>query len=120
MVDFAGGSALPAGTLEALLPVAEPIAAKGGKWAFDKAASVKLKNGVLSGVDDPKKPNLSGMKLTYTPKTGMFKGSFKLYANQGGKLKKTTVNVNGFVVEGVGHGKATTKKPAAEWDVRVE
>ena len=64
------------------------------------------------------------MKLTYTAKTGQFKGSFKVYALQGTgkkrKLAKYTVNVIGFVVDGVGYGRATLKKPAASWSVRVE
>ena len=119
-MDFAGGSALPSGTIEALLPIEEPVAAKGGKWVFDKAAKVTMKNGVVQGIDDPKKPNLSGMKLTYAPKTGVFKGSFRLYADLGGRLKRRSVSVSGFVVGGAGHGRATIKKPAASWTVSVE
>ncbi|MBQ7188971.1 MAG: leucine-rich repeat protein [Kiritimatiellae bacterium] len=111
--------ALPSGTITALLPDGEPVRAKGGKWAFDKAASIKYAKGVLSGYTDPKKPNLSAMKLTYTPKTGLFKGSFKLYALQGGKLKKYTVKVTGVVVDGEGTGVAKLAKPAATWDVSV-
>ena len=76
-------------------------------------------------VDSSKgKTNLSGLKLTYTPKTGVFKGSFKVYALEGEgkkkKLKKYTVNVTGFVVDGVGYGAATCKKPAANWSVTVK
>ena len=105
-----GGAALPAGTVESLLPDGEPVRAKGGKWAFDKAASIKYKKGALSGDNDPKKPNLSAMKLAYTPKTGLFKGSFKIYALQGGKLKKFTVKVTGVVVDGGGVGVAVLPK----------
>jgi hypothetical protein len=119
-VDFAGGSALPDGTIAELLPNGEPVLAKGGKWAFEKSASVKLKNGALVGTDDPKKPNLSAMKLAYAPKTGIFKGSFKIYAVQGGKLKNFSVKVNGFVVEGTGCGRATLAKPQSSWSVSVE
>ena len=36
------------------------------------------------------------------------------------KLKKFTVNVIGFVVDGVGYGEATLKKPAGAWAVTVE
>ena len=110
---------VPAGTIEDLLPDGEPVRAKGGKWAFDKAASIKYAKGVLSGYTDPKKPNLSAMKLTYTPKTGLFKGSFKLYAIQGGKLKKYTVKVTGVVVDGEGTGVAKLAKPAVTWSVSV-
>ena len=86
------------------------------KYAKDKASGTYL----LLGLDEPKKPNLSGLKLTYTPKTGQFKGSFKIYAKTGDakpKLKKYTVNVIGIVVDGVGVGEATLKKPAVKWDV---
>ena len=58
-------------------------------------------------INDTKGTNRSAMKLTYTPKTGIFKGSFKIYAIQDGKLKKFTVKVAGVVVDGKGWGRAT-------------
>ena len=110
--------------------------AGGKKIDFGKAASVKyakVKEGkttryVLSGLDDEKKPNVPALKLTYTPKTGVFKGSFKIYATNeasvapGKKptLKTYTVNVTGFFVGGAGGGQATLKKPAASWPVTLE
>ena len=123
-----------------LLPNSEQATAAGGKWSFAKAAGVKWakpKKGAEqpeefdpeSGkgliVDTSKGANLSGLKLTYTPKKGTFKGSFKVYALEGEgkatKLKKYTVNVTGVVVGGVGYGVATCKKPAAgPWTVTVE
>ena len=54
--------------------------------------------------------NPSALKLTYKAKDGSFKGSFKVYADNGGNLKATTVNVAGIVVGGVGYGTATIKK----------
>ena len=70
------------------------------------------------------KTNLSAMKLTYTPKKGTFKGSFKVYALEGTgkatKLKKYTVSVTGVVVGGAGYGTATSKNPAASWSVSVK
>ena len=134
-----GGRALPEGTIEDLLPDGEPVIPKNGKWKFAKAASVKWakpKQGAVlperydaeSGkgllVDTSgDKTNLSAMKLTYTPKKGTFKGSFKVYALEGSgkatKLKKYTIKVSGVVVGGVGHGTATCKKPAASWSVTV-
>ena len=67
------------------------------------------------------KTNLSGLKLSYTPKTGLFKGSFKVYALEGGKLKKYTVNVTGLVVDGNGTSEAMCKKPKlGPWSVTVE
>ena len=53
--------------------------------------------------------NPSGLKLTYKAKDGSFKGSFKVYAVNGGKAKSTTVNVTGVMVNGVGHGTAMVK-----------
>ena len=106
----ATSASLPAGTLETLLPTGEPVLEKGGKWAFNKAATVKLSKDKTSAEwDDSKgKSNRSGLKLTYTPKTGTFKGSFKVYALEGAdgakKLKKYTANVTGVVVDGKGSG----------------
>ena len=119
-VDFGAGAPLPQGVLEYLLPADEPVLlAKAGKWAFRKAASIKMKKGVITGATDPAKPNLSAMKLTYTPKTGAFSGSFKAYADLGGKLKTHTVKVKGFVVNGVGRGEARLTTASAPWTVTV-
>ena len=130
----------PGTLLTDFLPDEETATVKNSKWSFAKAASVKWakpKKGAAqpeiydeaSGkgliIDDAKgKTNLSGLKLTYTPKNGTFKGSFKVYALEGSgkstKLKTYTVNVNGFVVGGVGYGTATCKKPAVNWPVMVK
>ena len=121
-VDVTGAS-LPAGTVVELLPVGEPVIAKGGKWAFNKATTVKsMKNEGRAEWDSSKgKTNLSAMKLSYTPKTGLFKGSFKVYALEGAKLKKYTATVTGVIVDGVGYGQASIKRPAAgPWAVTVE
>ena len=137
----AGSFSMFAGTvLSALLPDEETATVKNSKWAFAKAASVKWAKPKKSAaqpeiydaasgkgliVDMSKdKTNLSGLKLTYTPKKGTFMGSFKVYALEGAgaktKLKTYTVNVSGVVVDGVGSGKATCKKPAAgPWPVTV-
>lgn len=127
-VDFNEGKSLPADVLEDLLPDGEPVLAKGGKWAFNKAASVKLSKDKTQAVWDTSKgrTNLSAMKLSYMPKTGIFKGSFKVYAlasTSGGKkkMKKYTATVTGVVVDGRGYGQATIKKPAGgPWPVSVE
>ena len=125
--------------LTSLLPDDETATVKNSKWTFKKAATVKWakpKKGAAlpdiydkdSGkgliIDDSKdKTNLSGLKLTYTPKKGTFKGSFKVYTLEGTgkatKLKKYTINVSGFVLDGVGYGNATCKKPAVSWPVTV-
>ena len=80
---------------------------KGTKWTLPKAGKVVYKDGA---VDESKLgENPCGLKLTYKAKDGSFKGSFKVYAVNGGKLKATTVNVTGVVVGGVGYGTATIK-----------
>ena len=138
-VDMSNAS-LPSEVLEDLLPNSESVITSGGKWKFAKAASVKWakpKSGAaLPEIYDAEsgkglvvdtsagKTNLSAMKLTYTPKKGMFKGSFKVYALEGAgkatKLKKYTIKVSGVVVGGVGYGTATCKTPAISWSVTVE
>ena len=110
----ATGAALPDGTIEDLLPDGETVIPKGGKWSCDKAASVKYAkdkktNAYSLVVDTTKGTNHSAMKLTYTPKTGIFKGSFKMYTFGRGRLKPTTVKVKGLLVNGVGYGTATAK-----------
>jgi len=139
MVEAVDLSMFSGRVLADFLPVNEVAAVSGGKWKFEKAASVKWgkpKKGApqpdiydaASGkgllVDTSKGANLSGIKLTYTPKKGVFKGKFSVYELQGEgaqtKLKKYSVKVNGVVVGGAGYGVATSKKPAVSWPVTVE
>lgn len=116
---------LPEGVQTSLLPDGEPVIAKNGKWSFATAASVKmLKNKETKEkelvVDTSKgKTNLSGIKLTYTPKAGTFKGSFKVYALQNNMLKKFSAKVNGLVVGDKGYGVATIPK-VGDFAVTVE
>ena len=137
---WAGGSAVAAvepgdlsvfagNVLSDFLPTNEVVEVSGGKWKFAKAASVKWAKPKGASekeliVDTSKGKNLSGLKLTYTPKKGTFKGSFNVYALEGSgsatKLKKYKLNVNGVVVGGVGYGVATCKKPSLSWSVMVE
>ena len=122
-----------------LLPGGVELTLTGGKKInAGKAAAVKYTKDKASGqfslvgLDDPNKPNLSGLKLSYTPKTGVFKGSFNMYATNEGsvpagrapKLKKYRVGITGFMVNDgsglKGVGKATCKKPAVSWNLTVE
>ena len=137
-VDASDLSMIPGTVLDALLPNAEKGVSSGTRWTFAKATSVKWakpKAGetpvvldAASGkgllVDTTKdRTNLSGMKLTYTAKKGTFKGSFKVYALEGSgastKLKKYNLKVGGVVVNGVGYGEATCKRPAITWSLKV-
>ncbi|MBP5510052.1 MAG: hypothetical protein J6Z49_03970, partial [Kiritimatiellae bacterium] len=54
--------------------------------------------------------NASAAKLSFTAKTGTFKGSFTAYSVKGGKLAQTKFTVNGAVVDGVAYGTAFNKK----------
>ena len=112
---------------EQLLPTSVVFAVSGKKWKFDKGASVKwAKNGYGLVVDTSKgRTNLSALKLSYAPKTGIFKGSFKIYvletSGAKAKLKSYKTNVLGFVVDAVGVGEARCKKLAGgPWAVTVK
>ena len=102
-LDGAKLSALVPGAIEQT-PVSIPLTVKGTKWNAGKAAKVAYKGGVsVSG------SNVSGLKLTYTAKTGLFKGSFTVYSVKGGKLAKNKFSVFGAVTGGVGYGTAVLK-----------
>ena len=91
------------------LPDGMAVTQSGAKWTLPKAGKVqKAKDGTIDSSKLGENP--SGLKLTYKAKDGSFKGSFKVYADNGGKLKATTMNVAGIVVNGVGYGTATIKK----------
>ncbi|MCQ2391534.1 MAG: hypothetical protein MJ240_08915 [Kiritimatiellae bacterium] len=79
--------------------------AKAGKLVWDRAAGqIDLAKSKIVGF------NVPGLKLTYTSKTGSFKGSFKVYTVVNGALKNATATVNGVVVDGIGYGSAAIKK----------
>ena len=115
-----------------LLPYEEAFEVVGGKWKFAKAATVKWTKSRETGefvrvVDVSRnKTNRSSLKINYAAKTGIFKGSFKAYvledARNGKKrLKKYSVNVAGFVLDGVGIGKAIGRQSTGgPWPVTVE
>ena len=99
--------------LEDFLPWEVAVAPKGTKWIIaDGAMAGQIKMDKDGEVYDAKESeNPSGLKLTFTPKTGLFKGSFKVYAiDAKGKLKRFSASVNGIVVNGIGYGTTTIKK----------
>ena len=113
----------------------EPVVMNGKKWIFDKAAKVSWKkckcirvNGELQCPDcygewmldvSRDRTNISALKLSYNSKTGLFKGSFKLYAEYD-KGKKYTVTVSGLLIDGIGYGQAFLKKPAyGPWNISI-
>ena len=94
-----------------VVPVGEDFTVSGAKWICAKTSGkLKVVDGVLSVVANGGSSNLSGLKLTYTAKTGLVKGSFKLYYMDGGKIKSDTVTIAGAVAEGVFMGSGTVKK----------
>ena len=82
-----------------------PLKVSGAKWDAGKAAKVAYKGGAVTVTGT----NVSGLKLTYTAKTGLFKGSFTVYAVKGGKLTKNKFSVFGAVTGGIGYGTAVLK-----------
>ena len=96
------------------LPDGLAVTQNGTKWVVAggaKAGKVQLAKDGSGSVDETKTgDNPSALKLTYTAKTGAFKGSFKAYSDVNGKPKGVTVNVTGVLVDGVGYGTATIKK----------
>ena len=105
------------------LPDGVSVAQSGAKWTVAsgaKGGKVVLKKGTTEVDEGKLGANPSGLKITYTAKTGTFKGSFKAYVLEGGKPKATTVNVTGVLVDGVGYGTVSIKKVAGGVPVTVE
>ena len=71
----------------------------------------------LAEFDEERYPNVNAIKLTYKPDTGVFSGSFKVYASnefavdEGKKptLKTYTAKFSGYVVNGFGVGTVSVK-----------
>jgi hypothetical protein len=102
------------------VPSGAPVYVKNGtKLSCDKSASIKYKKvdgeWVLTGADDENRPNVSGLKISYAAKTGVFKGTFTIYASNDGAtekkptLKKYKASFSGLVIDGSGVGVVTIK-----------
>lgn len=89
----------------ALLPSSVKLTVAGNKWDAGKSEKVTVDGGKVQGGTNP-----SALKLTYAPKTGLFKGGFTVYSDSNGKLKKTKATVTGVMVEDSGYGSAVIKK----------
>ena len=125
LVGVAGASSVPMtstfkmddffdfdGIDETFSPNGTEIVASQSRWSLPKSNSVKFsKEDGWFTPDGKDYGNPAGLKLTYTAKTGLFKGSFKIFVEPSpGKSKKYTATVTGAVVDGVGYGTATVKK----------
>ena len=84
------------------------VAAKAGKLKYVKPNAAK---GIAGGLRATG-ANISGLKLTYTPRTQTLKGSFKVWTFDvaKGRLKAVSAKITGIVVNGTGLGEATVKK----------
>ena len=71
----------------------------GKKITFSKAGRVSYKKGHFE-VSKGGEGNPSALKLTLTPKTGIVKGSFRIYTFNGRSLKGVSAKVTGFLVDG--------------------
>lgn len=103
-------------TLAGALPDGTAVSQRGAKWIVAKPGKVKMAKGRLTLDGD----NLGGLRLSYTMKTGVFKGGFTVYLQEGGRLRKAKAVVNGVVLEGRGYGTATLRSPACRWPVTIE
>ena len=96
---------------DALLPDNVPITVSGTKWKLPKADRVKFSREDEAYEVTTDYGNPAGVKLTFSAATGIFKGSFKVYAvTEQGRSKQLTATVNGAVVNGEGYGSASIKK----------
>lgn len=81
----------------------------GNKWTVPRKGVVKWDRNKKAFVSS-NPANSAGVKLTYSSKTGEFKGSYVTYVKTGEtKLKKVTTKVYGIVLNYTGYGVATAK-----------
>ena len=86
------------------------ITVSGSKWKLPSADKVKFVKGDGYEVTADN-GNPAALKLKFTAKTGAFSGSFTLYGEtEKGTAKKSTLTINGAVVDGIGYGNAFLKK----------
>ena len=109
-VDVDALAAIVPGLSAGLVPDGLEVRMKGAAFDIDKPGKVKMLKD-KSGIDPSiLGTNPSGLKLKYKVKDATFTGSFTAYSQDGGKLKKTKVQVSGIVLDGAGYGTATIKK----------
>ena len=113
--SLADGSSLT-GLLTKYLPNGVKVTRTAKKWTLPKAGKLKYvkaneKKGIVAHLEE-KGENISGLKLSYAAKTGVLKGSFKLWTFDEAKkkLKSVSAKVTGVVINGVGYCEATVKK----------
>ena len=117
---FAGAfDATEVAVLEDFLPTNVEFSA-GARWTFPAGGKVKVDKKTGEVLDSKNSQNPSALKLSYAPKTGLFKGTFKVYAMTAqGRLKKYSAKVNGVISGGRGYGCAVIKG-LGSFAVRIE
>ena len=104
----------------AVAPAGAVFTVSGGKWDAGKTVGrLKVVDGEPTLVGPSAPSNLAALKLKYTAKSGLVKGSFKLYYMNGGKIKSDKVTITGAVVDGHFIGSGTVKK-LGSFDVTAE
>ena len=88
------------------LPAGLSVAQAGGRFTTPRTTRVALKGSALEGADGA---NPSGLRLSLTARSGVFKGAFTIYALEGGKLKKVKATVTGGMVGTAGYGSVTVR-----------
>lgn len=101
-----GYSVTPDGETVTVAKGKPSVAKSSGKVMLDKAT----RQPTVSPAKGKVPANLAKLKLTYTKKTGIVKGSYKAYRIVSGKLKSETVNVSGAVIGDEFYGNAVFKK----------
>ena len=91
------------------LPLAQKVTSTGTKLTVPRAGRITYRNGSFM-VNSGGENNPSGLKLTYTAKTGTLKGSFYFYTFNGKKLSKYTAKVTGVTVDGKGFANVTVNR----------
>ena len=95
------------------LPKGLAVAQDGKKWIVAdgaKAGKLVLAKGATTIDTSKLGENPSGLKLSYKEKDGTFKGAFKVYNLENGKIKAYTASVTGVMIGNTGYGTATIKK----------
>ena len=86
--------------LKEYLPVTLAVSCDGKKLTPPKAGKVVNRRGTIQ-VSAGGEGNPSGLKLSFTPRTGQIKGSFGVYTFDGKKLKKYSARVSGVAANNV-------------------
>lgn len=101
------GNALVNGT--DYIPDPQMFMSANSKWSFGRKGVLRYdRNSGMFAMSTLENP--SGLKLTYSPSTGYFKGSFTVYTvRKGSSTRKYTATVGGFMIGDEGTGVVTVR-----------